>query len=231
MLKTRFPFICASTSLDTNRNFESCLSIRCLAPVFLFFPRVFSFAFGNFAHYDCVVLLSTPLSYRDKQKKRVCIGLFLPRNLDPSSLTLGVPVVPSVCSFRRRDNLLAWRVFFANLHELKSRIWLWEEYNNFERIERLYRFNQFSSKFAKIFQEEWQMKVCREFWYLNYLSRGVHLRNTPRIFLATSNLDADIYTTNQNIEKAWHTFLIDALWTRLCSHFAHAEASDTPWLQ
>ena len=157
MLKTRFPFICASTSLDTNRNFESCLSIRCLAPVFLFFPRVFSFAFGNFAHYDCVVLLSTPLSYRDKQKKRVCIGLFLPGNLDPSSLTLGVPVVPSVCSFRRRDNLLAWRVFFANLHELKSRIWLWEEYNNFERIERLYRFNQFSSKFAKIFQEEWQM--------------------------------------------------------------------------
>ena len=75
------------------------------------------------------------------------------------------------------------------------------------------------------------MKVCREFSYLKYLFRGVHLRNTPRIFFATSNLDADIYTTNQNIEKAWHTFLIDALWTRLCSHFACAAASDTPWLQ
>ena len=46
------------------------------------------------------------------------------------------------------------------------------------------------------------MKVCREFSYLKYLSRGVHLRNTPRIFFATSNLDADIYTTNQNIGKA-----------------------------
>ena len=39
MLKTRSPFIYASTSLDTNRNFERCLSIRCLAPqhIFLFF--------------------------------------------------------------------------------------------------------------------------------------------------------------------------------------------------
>ena len=231
MLKTRFPFICASTSLDTNRNFESCLSIRCLAPVFLFFPRVFPSPLVTLP--VMIVSSSSALHWAIEinKKKQVCIGLFLPRNLDPSSLTQGVPVVPSVCSFRRRDNLLAWRVFFANLHELKSRIWLWEEYNNFERIERLYRFNQFSSKFAKIFQEEWQMKVCREFWYLNYLSRGVHLRNTPRIFLATSNLDADIYTTNQNIEKAWHTFLIDALWTRLCSHFARAAASDTPWLQ
>ena len=39
ILKTRSPFIYASTSLDTNRNFERCLSIRCLAPqhIFLFF--------------------------------------------------------------------------------------------------------------------------------------------------------------------------------------------------
>ena len=39
MLKTRSPFIYASTSLDTNRNFERCLSIRCLTPqhIFLFF--------------------------------------------------------------------------------------------------------------------------------------------------------------------------------------------------
>ena len=28
-------------------------------------------------------------------------------------------------------------------------------------------------------------------WYLKYLSRGVHLRNTPHIFLATPTLDAD----------------------------------------
>ena len=68
MFKTRFPFLYASTSLDTktltiasNRNFESCMSIRCLAhqPGSRFFPFLpwFSFAFGNFAHY-CVVLLN-----------------------------------------------------------------------------------------------------------------------------------------------------------------------------
>ena len=37
-------------------------------------------------------------------------------------------------------------------------------------------------------------KVC--------FSCGVHLRNTSRLFLATQTLDADIWTTNQDIEKA-----------------------------
>ena len=53
-VKTRFPFIYASTSLDTKRltlasncNFESCMSIRCFAPqhilqFFPFLPRDFS---------------------------------------------------------------------------------------------------------------------------------------------------------------------------------------------
>ena len=49
MLKTRFPFIYASTSLDTkninNPHFESCLSIHCLVSqhflVFPFLPLVF----------------------------------------------------------------------------------------------------------------------------------------------------------------------------------------------
>ena len=31
-----------------------------------------------------------------------------------------------------------------------------------------------------------------KFWYLKYFSRGVHLPNTPCIFLATPTLDADI---------------------------------------
>ena len=59
MLKTKFPFFYASTSLDTktikiasNRNFESCMSIRCLAP------------------HDCVVLHNAPLSNRDKKKEK-----------------------------------------------------------------------------------------------------------------------------------------------------------------
>ena len=67
-VKTRFPFLYASTSLD--RNFDSCLSIRCLAPqqILRFFFFIFgagvAFAFGNCAHY-CVVLLNAPLSDRD----------------------------------------------------------------------------------------------------------------------------------------------------------------------
>ena len=31
--------------------------------------------------------------------------------------------------------------------------------------------------------EKW--KCVGKFWYVKYLSRGVHLRNTPRVFLAT----------------------------------------------
>ena len=56
-----------------------------------------------------------------KKKKRVCNGFLFPGNLDPSTLTSWGPVVPLVCGFRRRDNLLAWRELFANLYELKSR--------------------------------------------------------------------------------------------------------------
>ena len=51
--------------------------------------------------------------------------LLFPGNLDPSSLTPGDPIVLLVCGFRRRDSLLAWRELFANLYELKSRIWFW----------------------------------------------------------------------------------------------------------
>ena len=73
-VKTRFPFLYASNSLD--RNFDSCLSIRCLAPqqilrfFFSFFAAGVAFAYGNCAHY-CVVLLNATLSDRDwKRKKR-----------------------------------------------------------------------------------------------------------------------------------------------------------------
>jgi len=47
-----------------------------------------------------------------------------------------------------------------------------------------------------------QQKCVGKFWYLKYFSCGVHLRNTSRLFLATQTLDADIWTTNQNIQKA-----------------------------
>ena len=50
-------------------------------------------------------------------------------------------------------------------------------------------------------------KCVGKFWYLKYLSCGVHLHNMSRIFLGTLTLDADIYSTNQNIEKAHHAYV------------------------
>ena len=84
MSNTRFPFLYASTSLDTktltttsNRNFGSCMSVRCLAPqnMFRFFHFCCGlfFAFGNFAHY-CVVRLNALLSNRDKKKNFSAMG-------------------------------------------------------------------------------------------------------------------------------------------------------------
>ena len=84
MSNTRFPFLYASTSLDTktltttsNRNFGSCMSVRCRAPqnMFRFFHFCCGlfFAFGNFAHY-CVVRLNALLSNRDKKKNFSAMG-------------------------------------------------------------------------------------------------------------------------------------------------------------
>ena len=86
MLKRRFAFLYASTSLHkktltvaSNRNFESFLPIRCVAPqrILQFFAAgfAFAFAFGNSARY-CVVLLNAPLSDREKKKKLSAMGLF-----------------------------------------------------------------------------------------------------------------------------------------------------------
>ena len=73
------------------------------------------------------------------KKKPFCNGLLFLGNLDSSSLTPEGLVVPLVCSFRRQDNLLAWHELFANLYELKSRIWFWKEYNYLEQIYRVSR--------------------------------------------------------------------------------------------
>ena len=130
MIKTRFPFLYASTSLDTRtltiawkRNFESCMSIRCLVPqhIFQFFPflpRVFPLPLATLL---ITVSSSSILKWAIEIKNiiRVCNKLLFPENLDPSLLTPGGPVVPLVCGFRRRDSLLAWRELFASLFELK----------------------------------------------------------------------------------------------------------------
>ena len=98
MLKTRSPFIYASTSLIQIVILKGvCRSVVLLLSTFSCFSIL---AFGDSAHYY-VVLLKVPLS------DRVCNGFLFPGNLDPSSLTQGGPVVPLVCGFRRRVKLLA----------------------------------------------------------------------------------------------------------------------------
>ena len=79
-------------------------------------------------------------------KNRVCNRLLVPAagNLGSSSLTSEGPVLPFICGFRRRDNLLAWRELFVNLYELKYLVWSWVEYNHFKWIYRVYRFLRFS---------------------------------------------------------------------------------------
>ena len=151
MLKTRFPFIYASISRDTKT--LTIASIRCLASQQIFRLSIFSagffFAFGNFARY-CVVLLNTPLSDRDKKKKK-----FL------SWFTLPAKSWSSVSDARRSHHpiggeIISWRgasCLRTFTNELKSRVWFWDEYIRFERIYRVYRFDRFSSNFAKTFQE------------------------------------------------------------------------------
>ena len=111
MLKTRFYFLHASTSLDTktltiasNRNFESCLSICCLAPqhIFRFFHLCRGFSPLSLATL-LIVKSSSSTLYRaiEIKKKRVCEWLLFAGNHDPSSLAPGGSVVPLVCGFRR----------------------------------------------------------------------------------------------------------------------------------
>ena len=102
----------------------------------------------------CVVFPNAPLSDWDEKtkqnthtrKNRVCNRLLVPAagNLGSSSLTPEGPVLPFICGFRRRDNLLAWRELFVNLYELKYLVWSWVEYNHFKWIYRVYRFLRFS---------------------------------------------------------------------------------------
>ena len=157
-VETRFPFLYASTRLDTktsiiasNRSFKAVRRFVVLLLSsfwdFPFLPRVFPLPLATLL---VIVTSSSTLHWAiEIKKKSVWNGLLFPGNLDPSSLTPGGPIVLLVCGFRRRDNLLTWRELFANLYELKSRIWFWEECNHFERICRVYRFDRFSSNFVK----------------------------------------------------------------------------------
>ena len=139
------------------------------------------------------------MSDRDKkEKKRVCNGLLFPGNLDR----------PSVQVVLASNWFAVARVVCEPLWAKKSRIWFWEEnattLSEFIEYIDLIDFRQISPKHSRINDKR---KSAGKFWYLEYLSRGVHLRNMPRIFLVTPTSDADIWTTNQNMEEAWHSFV------------------------
>ena len=117
---------------------------------FFIFAAVSFFAFGFLSIF---VLSSSTPHQAIGIKATWSQWLLFPGSLDPTSLTPGGPVVLLACSFRTRDNLLAWRDLFTDVYDLKSRIWFWQEYILFKRIHRVFIFVRFLSNFARSFQE------------------------------------------------------------------------------
>ena len=115
-----------------------------------------------------------------EMKKWVCNGLFFLGNLDLSLLTPEGPVVPLVCGFRRRDNLLAWCEMFANLNELNSRIWYWEEYNHSEEFIGyldLTDFRQISPKLSRNNEKKFREIVIFEIFvpWRPFMQHALHI--------------------------------------------------------
>ena len=160
MLKTRFSFLYASTSLVTktltiasNRNFESYVnSLSCSSahlPVFPFLPLVFPLPLATLL---IIVSSSSTLHCANEiTMKKGCLQWVI---FPGKSWSIVIDARRSRCptgfSFSGGE-IISWCEFFANLHELKSRIRFCEEYNHFERIHRVCRFYRFSLNFAKTF--------------------------------------------------------------------------------
>ena len=168
--------------LKLSVNLLSCSSAH--FAVFPFLPQVLPLALAT--------LLNIVLS-----SLHVCNGLLFPRNLDPSSLTSGNldplsltpggPIVPLICGFRRWA--MVWCELFVNLYLGFD----------FKRITTtLSKFighidlTDFCPILPKHSWNNGKQKCVGKFWYLKYLSSGIHLPNTPCIYLATPILDADI---------------------------------------
>ena len=119
----------------------------------------------------------------------------------------GGPVFPLVCMFIRHDNLRVWHKLFMNLYKLKS------PFDFLRNTSTLSRFiGQVDSTDCHEISPEHSRdndkpKCVGKFWYLTQFSRGVHLSNTSRIFLATLTLNGNISITNQNSKKACHPFV------------------------
>ena len=162
MLKTRFPFLYASTSLDTktltiasNRNFESCMSNRCLAPqhILRFFPFLSQIFPLPLATLIIIVSSSSTLHWAIQIKKTCLQWVTFPGK--SSSIVTDAKRSRCLDSFRRE--------LFTNLYE--SRIWFWETHNHFERIYKVYIFDWFSSNFAKHCKNNNKRKYVGKFWY------------------------------------------------------------------
>ena len=134
-----------------------------------------------------IVLLIAPLTMS-------AMDYFSREIFDSWSLMPGGSVVPSVGSFRRRDNFLARRELFnceplwAKISHLILRgiqpVWL---------ILLCIKICPIVVKISpKHSRSNDKRKCVGKFWYLKYCSRCVHLRDTPRIFFSYSNFNADI---------------------------------------
>ena len=129
------------------------MSIRSLAPqhilqfffFFLLLPRVFSLPLATL-----FIIVSSSLTIhleieiikkKKKKKKSVSNGFFFPGK----SWSIVSDVRRSCCPIGSRfqvgGEIIAW--LFANPYELKSRIWVWEEYNHFEWIYGVCRCDRF----------------------------------------------------------------------------------------
>ena len=162
------------------------------------FAARFSFAFSNFAHYY-VVLLNAPLSDRDK---KTCLQWETFPGKSWSIVTDTRRSRRPTGSRFQEANLLAWRELFANLYELKSRIGYGRNKSASSKFKGYLDLTYFRQTSREDFKNNDERKWVGKFWYLKYLSLGVHLHKTSRIFLATPTLDADIYTTSQTIRKS-----------------------------
>ena len=111
MLKMRFPFLYASTSLKTKTSTRIIIlkAVNCLAPqhIFQFFHRCHGLFFCLW-HF-CLLLCHPPQCSTEWSRLKTCVcnRLLFPGNLNTLSMMPGGPVFSLVCSFRRWDNLLA----------------------------------------------------------------------------------------------------------------------------
>ena len=197
MLKISFPFLYASTSPDTNtftiasdHNFETvCQFVVLLLSTFCgfsIFATGFAFGFGNFAQY-CVVLF-TCLQWVTFPKKSWSIIIDVRK-----SWSIVIDTRRSHCPidlrFQEVSNLLVWCELFVNLYlgfDFKRITTTLSEFIGHIDLTDL------CPILPKHSWNNGKQKCVGKFWYLKYLSSGIHLPNMPCIYLATPILDADI---------------------------------------